>query len=133
LDLPKRDLPAVTVSDVESGDDFVRFKVSRTGVPVLVKTSYFPNWRADGAQGPWRVTPNLMVVVPTEKEVSLHYGRTSAEYTGMFLSLLGLVGLVLLARWRPAPLSTTDEKADEAEGDLESDDQPEEEPAPLLA
>ena len=37
-----------------------------SGSPVLVKVSYFPNWEASGAEGPYRVTPNLMVVVPTE-------------------------------------------------------------------
>ncbi len=39
--------------------------------PVLVKVSYFPNWHASGADGPWRVTPNLMVVVPTSHDVTL--------------------------------------------------------------
>ena len=35
------------------------------GVPVLVKISYFPRWHATGATGPYRVSPNLMVVIPT--------------------------------------------------------------------
>ena len=30
----------------------VAFDVSRTGVPVMVKTSYYPNWKAEGAKGP---------------------------------------------------------------------------------
>jgi hypothetical protein len=104
-DEPRRPLPGVKVSRIESGDDWIRFRVSRPGVPVLVKTSYFPNWKADGARGPWRVSPNLMVVVPTSKNVSLHYGRTSAEFAGLGLTGLGLAGLVLLARWQPGPLA----------------------------
>ena len=48
-----------------TGDDRVSFTVDKIGVPVLVKVSYFPNWEASGARGPWRVAPNLMVVIPT--------------------------------------------------------------------
>ena len=60
--------------------------------------SYFPNWQVSGAEGPYRVAPNLMVVVPTEKHVELTYGRTGVEYLSYVLTLLGFVGLVLL--WR---------------------------------
>jgi hypothetical protein len=114
-EVPRRPLPEVTVSDIASGDDWVKFKVSRPGVPVLVKTSFFPNWQAQGAEGPWRVSPNLMVVVPTSTDVSLHYGRTGIDWAGIVLSLLGLAGLGVLARRRrrsgpetvaePAPVS----------------------------
>jgi hypothetical protein len=98
-----------TVSHVSQTDSSVSFHVSRTGVPVLVKVSYFPNWHASGADGPWRVTPNLMVVVPTSHDVSLTYGRSAADNLGQLLSLLGLVVLVALfvvpavRRWRSRP------------------------------
>ena len=63
-------LPTTTISSIKmvtatSAAPSLSFDVSRTGVPVLVKISYFPNWQVAGAAGPWRVTPNLMVVVPT--------------------------------------------------------------------
>ncbi|HUA96541.1 MAG TPA: DNA gyrase modulator, partial [Acidimicrobiales bacterium] len=73
--------PAV-VSHIREGTDTISFHVDRTGSPVLVKTSYFPNWVASGAQGPWRVTPNLMVVVPTAKNVTLSYGIGTAGKLG---------------------------------------------------
>jgi hypothetical protein len=94
-------LPDVEVSKTHSTDDSVSFDVSRTGVPVLVKVSDYPNWAVRGAEGPYRVTPNFMVVVPTEKHVELHYTRTPAEWAGIaatMLGLVGLVGLVLLGR-----------------------------------
>ncbi|MEO6988234.1 MAG: hypothetical protein ABI239_06260 [Aquihabitans sp.] len=91
-------LPEVEVSNIEQGDDSVSFSVSEPGVPVLVKVSYFPNWTVSGAEGPYRVTPNLMVVIPTDTEVALTYGRTPPDVIGMALSLLGLIGLFLLAR-----------------------------------
>jgi hypothetical protein len=100
----KKPLPAVTVSNIESGDDYVRFDVSQPGVPVLVKTSFFPNWEATGAQGPWRASPNLMVVVPTGTHVELHYGRTGVDWAGILLTVFGLVGLAGLASWKLTPL-----------------------------
>lgn len=94
-----RALPDVRVTDIEETDDSISFRVSRTGVPVLVKTSYFPNWRASGADGPWRATPNLMVVVPTSKEVRLEYGTTTAEWLGRAGTVAGFVGIGALIWW----------------------------------
>lgn len=94
-------LPEVTVRGVRLTQDSVRFRVSRPGVPVLVKVSAFPNWEVHGAGGPYRVTPNLMVVVPTQREVRLGYGRTVWEWAGIVATLLGVVGLVVLPLWAP--------------------------------
>jgi hypothetical protein len=92
----------VTVSNITTTNDSIEFDVSEVGTPVLVKSSYFPNWKASGAEGPWRVTPNLMVVVPTEQHVELHYGWTGVDALGWGATALGLVGLVLL--WRAGPV-----------------------------
>lgn len=100
---PAVPLPPVRASHVVTRTDSISFDVSRTGVPVVVRTSYFPNWKATGATGPYRVTPNLMVVVPTSRHVLLHYGYTGVDYLGYALTALGLVGLVGLARRRPWP------------------------------
>ena len=84
------------VSAVTQTDSSLSFHVSRVGTPVLVKMSYFPNWQATGADGPWRVTPNLMVVVPTSHDVTLTYGASPANHLGQLATLLGLVALVML-------------------------------------
>ena len=94
------------VTAVSQTDSSISFHVSRVGTPVLVKVSYFPNWHASGADGPWRVTPNLMVVVPTSHDVTLSYGASSANYLGLLATLVGLAALVGLfvvpswERWR---------------------------------
>ena len=90
-------LPLVNVSAIAVDDQSVRFHVDRLGIPVVVKVSYFPNWKATGAQGPWRLAPNLMVVVPTSSDVTLRYGHDTAERAGLAMSALGLVAAVLLA------------------------------------
>jgi hypothetical protein len=95
-DVARRRLPAVRVTNVHQSDNDIRFHVSRTGVPVVVRTSYFPNWEAQGAHGPWRLSPNLMVVVPTAHDVSLHFARSAAEKVGAAGSVVGFAGLVAL-------------------------------------
>jgi hypothetical protein len=90
-------LPEVTVSKVVVGLQSISFHVSRVGVPVIVKISYFPRWQATGATGPYRVSPNLMVVVPTSKDVSMVYGNSPANEIGDDVSgAVILAGLVLL-------------------------------------
>jgi len=96
---PRRAIEPVQVTHVRADDDSISFRVDRTGVPVLVKASYFPNWKVSGAEGPYRATPNFMIVVPTEKQVTLRYGTTHAEWLGRFLTLMGLVGLGFLVWW----------------------------------
>ncbi len=67
-----------------------------------MKESYFPNWHVTGAQGPYRLAPNMMVVVPTSTHVSLTYGLTSADWVGRAITVAGAVGLVLLGLWTGA-------------------------------
>jgi hypothetical protein len=93
-------LPPMTVSKVKVGTDSLSFHVDRTGVPVEIAISYFPNWKASGATGPWRAEPNLMVVDPTSKNVILTYGSTGADHLGLLLSILGLLVLAVLIRRR---------------------------------
>lgn len=97
-----RPTTSVAVTGIDVGIDTISFDVSRIGTPVVVAVSYFPNWKASGAEGPWRIGPNLMVVVPTSTHVALRYGTTPVEYGSWAITLAGLVGLVLL--WRAGTL-----------------------------
>jgi hypothetical protein len=103
---PAKHVATTRVTDVSTTDSTVSFHVSTVGTPVLVKVSYFPNWHANGADGPWRVTPNLMVVVPTSHDVTLTYGRSGADYLGDFLTVVGVLALgalILVPRLRHRP------------------------------
>jgi hypothetical protein len=101
-DPPKKPLPPVQVSNIKEGTSTISFDVDQTGVPVLVKTSYFPNWQVSGASGVYRATPNLMVVVPTSHHVTLSYGYTTLDWFGFVLTLLGIGGVIAL--WRLGPV-----------------------------
>jgi hypothetical protein len=92
-------LPPVKVSNVQLGDQDLRFTVDQIGVPVLVKISYFPNWKVSGAEGPYRIAPNLMVVVPTSTDVHLTYERSTLDYLAYLLTLIG-IGMLIFMRIR---------------------------------
>jgi len=88
-----------TISNVQTSVDKISFDVSEVGKPVEVKESYFPNWQVTGAKGPYRLSPNLMVVVPTSKHVVLNYGLTKADWAGRAITVAGAVALVLFGLW----------------------------------
>jgi hypothetical protein len=90
------------VSHVHIENERLDFNVSRLGVPVQVAVSYFPRWHAVGAEGPYRVSPNLMVVVPTSHHVTLSYGpTTTVTVANVVTDVTVLAGLVVLWRRRP--------------------------------
>lgn len=80
-----RSLPA------DVGHDEITFTTDAIGEPHWVKTSYFPNWRAEGALGPYLASPSMMMVVPTQPDVRLSYGRTWAEWAGLAATLSALL------------------------------------------
>ncbi len=96
-----RPVPRAEVSNLEVDTDRIAFDVDQVGTPILVKASYFPSWNVDGADGPFRVAPNLMVVVPTDEHVELTYGRQPVEWIGYALTVLGIGLVILLATRRP--------------------------------
>jgi hypothetical protein len=86
--------PGVTVRetlDLES----LTLTTNRVGHPLLVKISYHPRWKAEGADGPYLVSPALMMVVPRRPTVRLVYSRTLSDPLGLGLTL----GAVALGAW----------------------------------
>jgi hypothetical protein len=94
--------PTVAISNISQSSVEISFDVDRIGIPVAVNTSFFPNWKAKGAQGPYRSMPNYMVVVPTEKRVRLQYGYSGADRLGWLCTFagIGVMALPALAKVR---------------------------------
>jgi len=85
------------VSDLVVEDHRISFTTTAVGVPHLVKVSYFPNWTVEGADGPYRAAPSVMVVVPTSEHVVLEFNNTSAENLGMAITIISIAGLATYA------------------------------------
>ena len=82
------------ISDVVLEDHRLAFTTTGVGLPHLIKVSYFPNWTAYGADGPWRAAPAFMVVVPTDEEVELRFEDTWVERVGMWLTVFGVIAVI---------------------------------------
>jgi hypothetical protein len=96
-----------SVSDLVVEDHRISFTTSAVGVPHMVKVSYFPNWGAEGAEGPYRAAPSVMVVVPTSEHVVLEFNNTSAENLGMAITTISIAGLAAYA-YRRRRLATVE-------------------------
>ena len=77
-----------------TGDE-ISFTTDRIGEPHIVKVSWFPNWHVQGAEGPWMLSPGLMVVVPTQANVRLSYGDTPVDLAGKALTVAGFAVLLV--------------------------------------
>ncbi len=99
-DPPSVPVHPTRVTRIRVEPESISFDVASVGRPVLVKVSYFPNWHVRGARGPWRATPNLMVVLPTRHHVVLTYGTTPVTQAGDAATWVGVAALLaLLAVW----------------------------------
>jgi hypothetical protein len=86
----------------------IRFTTTATGMPHIVKCTYFPQWKVAGARRVYRCTPCFMLVYPDSTQVELYYGATTAEYAGWFLTVAGAcVTALAWRRWRRRPPDET--------------------------
>jgi hypothetical protein len=92
----KRALPPVKVSHVRLTNGGLSFHVDRTGVPVLVKASYFPGWSVSGGQGPYQAAGNMMVVIPTSTTVTMTQSAGAVGAVADASGAAGLIGLLAL-------------------------------------
>ncbi len=94
VNLPKVNVSNIKAASLGNGGDSkpgsLSFTVDKIGVPVMVKMSYFPNFVASGAKGPYRLSNNMMVVIPTQKNVSIQYKFNKHDYLGFLAGFLGI-------------------------------------------
>lgn len=76
----------------------VTFSTQCVGQPHLIKVSYNPGWQVQGADGPYLISPALMMVVPRQEEVRLYFDNAPPRVLGQWLNGLGVVlfGLLLV-------------------------------------
>jgi hypothetical protein len=68
-------------------------------VPVLVATTYHPNWRRSDGGAVYAATPFFMLTF-VDKSVSMNYGRSSLEKLALWASILSLLSLFAVTIWR---------------------------------
>jgi hypothetical protein len=74
----------------------ITFKTAAIGIPHIIKVSYFPNWKAIGADGPYAISPSFMMVIPRQENVTLYYGSTKEDIISRILTQAAWLFLVIL-------------------------------------
>ena len=65
--------------------------------PVIVRVPYFPNWKVEGADRIYLVSPAFMLIYPQQSNVRIYYSYTSVDYAGMILTAVGMVVLIVVS------------------------------------
>jgi len=81
---------------IEQTSSKIVFKTNQIGAPHIIKMSYFPNWKVKGAEKVYMVSPDFMLVYPTQETVTLYYGKTLTDTIAYIISLLTLISAIAL-------------------------------------
>lgn len=104
--LPKKPLPDVEPARVQEtiGQDYIEIQTPYLNHPHLVRVSFHPSWKAQGADGPYLVSPAFMLVYPKTHRVRISFRAGWNDRLGALLSLLGLGLFLGSVRTRKSPL-----------------------------
>jgi hypothetical protein len=101
---PEVPLPGGVEVEEKVEPESIAVTTSRPGHPLLVKVSFHPRWRAEGADGPYLASPGFMLIVPRQRDVRLVYAaRTWSDWLGLGLAAAAVALAAALApRARPS-------------------------------
>ena len=67
--------------------------------PLLIKISYHPNWKVEGADKVYLVSPSFMLIFPNSENVRLRFSKNGAGYAGNLLTAIALFMITLNLPW----------------------------------
>ncbi|EFK06903.1 tetratricopeptide repeat protein [delta proteobacterium NaphS2] len=76
-------------------EDEILIENASVGKPLLIKVSYHPNWKVEGADRIYLTSPAFMLIYPQKSRVRLFYGRTWPDYLGALLTVMTILSLLL--------------------------------------
>ncbi len=82
-------VPAYSIEETVKDEEII-FNTNLIDYPHLIKVSYHPNWKIEGADKIYLVSPSFMLVYPNQKQVRLYFGKSIFNYIGETMSLIGL-------------------------------------------
>ncbi len=72
----------------------IKFTTNCLGKPHIVRISYHPNWKVQGANKIYLVSPSFMLVFPENNEVRMWYGTRMIDIIAFGLTLIGILFLI---------------------------------------
>jgi uncharacterized membrane protein len=93
-DIDKVPLNANCSVEENVSNEEIKIRTNCIGIPLLVKVSYFPNWKVEGANKIYLASPAFMVIFPNSENVRIYYGIDLIDIFGIIITILGVVLLV---------------------------------------
>ena len=92
--LPKTPLDDIPPIREVLKEDEILIENASVGNPLLIKVSYHPNWKVEGAEHIYLVSPAFMLIYPQKSRVRLFYGRTWPDHLGALLTVMAILFLL---------------------------------------
>ncbi|MFH7880720.1 MAG: 6-pyruvoyl-tetrahydropterin synthase-related protein [Candidatus Aenigmatarchaeota archaeon] len=96
--LPKIPLETNCKINEKIKNEEIRFETNCLGIPHLIKVSYSPNWKVEGASKIYLASPSFMLVIPEKNEVRIYFGLSFFDYIGIFFTIISPFLIFLV--WR---------------------------------
>jgi len=93
--LPKESLQGYGLVQETVREEEIVIEGASPGKPLMVKISYHPNWKVEGAGKIYLVSPAFMLIYPESSKVRLYFGRTWPDYVGASMTALGILFILL--------------------------------------
>jgi len=80
----------------EVSNEEIKVKTNCKNVPLLIKVSYFPNWKVEGAERIYLVSPAFMMIFPKSENIRIYYGIDAIDIIGIAVSIIGVIILIVI-------------------------------------
>ena len=84
------------VKNLKIDSKSISFETNSPNQLHLIKVSYFPNWKIIDGEGPYRISPSFMAVVPNSNSVSLVFKNSGTENILNYLSYISLSMAIII-------------------------------------
>ncbi len=86
------EIPVDTACHVDERikEEEIFIKTNCLNKPLLIKVTYCPNWKVEGAAKVYLASPSFMLIFPERENVRLRYSNTGVEYVGNFITITAL-------------------------------------------
>jgi hypothetical protein len=80
----------------------IKIRTNCIGIPLLVKVSYFPNWKVEGANKIYLTSPAFVVIYPNSENVRIYYRVDVIDIFGIIITIIGailLIAYIVKIKW----------------------------------
>src|SRR6056300_600755 len=88
------------ITNLKITSNTISFTTDRPNELHQIKVSYFPNWKIVNGEGPYRISPSFMAVVPNSENVELTFIKTRKESYSFYIALFSLLLFIGLSQKR---------------------------------